>query len=41
MKRMAAAEPLQAEPDALRRPMAENGLPHVVRARRIKAAGRG
>jgi len=41
MKRMAAAKPLQAEPDSLRRPVQLNCLTHVLRARRMEAAGRG
>jgi hypothetical protein len=38
---MAAAKPLQTEPDSVRRPVKLNRLAHVFRTRRIKAAGRG
>ena len=39
MKWMAAAEPLQTEPDTLRWPMDFYGLPHVFRTSRMKTAG--
>ena len=39
MERMAAAEPFQAEPDTLRRPVDFNGLPHIFRTGRMEAAG--
>lgn len=39
MKWMAAAEPLQAEPDTLRWPMDFDGLTHVLRTGRMETAG--
>ena len=36
---MAAAEPFQAEPDTLRRPVDFNSLPHIFRTGRMEAAG--
>lgn len=39
VKRVAAAQPLYAEPDTLRRPVDFDGLPHVLRAGRVEAAG--
>ena len=38
---VAAAEPLQAEPDSLRRPVELNCLTHIFRTRGMEAAGRG
>jgi len=40
MERMAATEPLQAEPDSLHRPVELNRLTHIFRAGRMEAAGR-
>ena len=39
VKRMAAAQPFQTEPDTLRGPVDFDGFPHVIRARRIVSAG--
>jgi hypothetical protein len=39
VERMAPAKALQSEPDALRRPVDFDGLPHVFRTGRVEAAG--